>query len=314
MKLIVGSLEESQGWITLDSNTRTLKALTWDKPATESQYTLVAIDSDGAEVEEDITVKVIDNSYAPLATNLFTLKIDEKYSVFANTQAKQISIYKKLQSVFTNANVHILSVKQGSVVVQYSLEEQNSKSPPDECPESVEMYKDMVFDGNNVQQSFQDMISPFKVVSVEFLSQGPCDGIVDPASAKAQAVQEPTATEEPKLQIAIIVGVVIGILVLIIIVVIIVVVCSRKQKEKKTRKPGQNGSFNIETGVPKVLDEEKRSLGKAESQPLIMTPADVSYKPTPPAYPHNDQTADYQPDTPPVSEPDDEQRMIDRSL
>lgn len=307
--LLVDGKVKADGWISINPKNRQLQALTWDAPNSQSQFTLTVKDSVQTQVDEAIEVQVVDDSDNVPPTNLFTLTIDEKYSVFANSHKSQVELYKKISQSFPDSVVTIKSVKQGSVVAQFSLR-QPSPSPKDfdECPEErVESYKSAVFDGDEVKDSFIKQHSPYTLKQVDFAPLGACENVVEPKSATiigSVAIEE---EEKPKSNILpIIIAVVVVLVVLILIVVI--VLCVRKRKAAKANTSRQNGG-DIEKRVPAVMDEEMKSLTKAEDEPL-MTSAEVSYKPNPPAYPMED---DYQPDTPPVSEPDDEQRIIDRS-
>lgn len=311
IKLLVDGRAESNGWISLDTKSRQLQALTWDAPDSQSQFSLVALDSNDDATEEEIEVKVKENS--DTETNLYTMTIDAQYSIFANTHMKQVDLYKKINNAFQSAVVRIKSVKEGSLVLQFGLREKSVVgAPPDHCPKDIiDSYNNVMFDGTEIKNSFLRKMGSYQVRSLDFLPLGPCEDKLVPMAAQpsSSVVKVTPAPKEGSLSVIIIVVVVAVIMVIFIVVLII---CIRRRKANQSNSQ-QNGK-DIEKRVPVVLDEEMKSINNksSENEPL-MTSAEVSYKPTPPAYPGDEHAEDYHPDTPPISEPDDERRIIGRS-
>lgn len=308
IKLLADGLVDSSSWITLNSKTRQIKALTWEKPESPPQFSLEVTNSMGKTVEQPIEIQVVDNSESKPATNLFSLTLDGDYSKFSKDQDAQISLYNNLLKAFpAGTKVVIRSVKSGSIVVEYSLENENAYSSPDECPaDIVRSYTDSTFDNEgNIKDSFADSLGDYNLQKAEFTPQGACEGEFEPLSAAAKNTGKKEEKENGG-NMTVIIIVIIVVLVLIIVVVIIVVCVIKKRRSQKAHVNGKNGSY-IEKGVPVVMEEEMKDVSKAETTPLVSgDSAEVSYKPTPPAYPGDNKSDDkYHPPTPPTSEPED---------
>lgn len=313
VQLEVKGLVESGGWVSLDPKTHKLQALVWNTPDSQSQFSLIATDRGRNIVEESIEIRVVDRSDQEQETHLFTLTLDNQHSEFEQSHSKQVELYKRINSAFPGSVVTIKSVKAGSIIVQMSLryKDQDSMPPPDKCPkEAIEGYQNTMFDGQEIKKSFIDKFGSYTLKIVEFAPLGVCEGMFKGNTATLMNKQPVKEDLDEGNTTPIIIGLVVAV-VLIIIIVIVVIVCLRRRKAKKAREP-LNGSGYIEKGVPVRLDEELKPLDKSEHQPLV-TSAEVSYKPTPPAYPGEKQENDYQPETPPASIPDDERRILDRS-
>ena len=308
--LRVDGKDASNGWISLDPKSRRLQALTWDSPQSESQFSLVATDSGNNQKQVPVRVMLNDNSNEVSQTNLITLTISAKYSIFVNSIKNQVELYKKIQQLFPNSVVTLKSVKQGSVVASFSLRNSDGPDILDSCPtDELESYKSILFEGKGVKKAVVKHLGSYRLSKVDFLPVDLCEDAVTPQSALVNDAVITTDEPEPESNLTLIIIIVV-VVVVIIVIIVIIVVCVKKRNAAKAKGARQNGN-DIEKRVPVVMDEEMKSLTRAENEPL-MDSTDVSYKPTPapPAY-HGEK--DYQPDTPPVSEPDDERRILDRS-
>jgi len=309
LHLFAAPLIEADGWISLNPQTKKLQALTWDSPGSLHQYTLLTTDSKGQRAETNIEISV-HTEYRP-ATHAFSLTLNKSFNEFANTLSDQVTLYMKLQSVFGHKSVvTISSVRDGSIIVVFSVSNEATDTAPEtKCPhKQINRFVDAVFDGHQMRDEFLMKLGLFKPMRVEFVPQGACAGEIDPREATIKEIiadREQTKRNSGQM-VTIIVAVVIVVLVIIIIIAVVVICVRRRRNQQK----GQHQATYIEKGVPAVLDEEMRPLDSShEAQPLMY--GDVGYKPTPPAY-TEERGDDYQPPTPPSSEPD-EHRSLERS-
>ena len=309
IRLLSGGIEDTSSWITVNNQNRQLQALTWKTPQSPAQFSLEVTNSKGKSTEEAIEIQVVDNSESKPATNLFSLTLKGDYSEFEKDTKAQVRLYNNLQKAFPDGTkVSIRSVKAGSIVVSYSLDNDAAYSSdnPDACPtDLVQGYTSSTFNENGeIKDDFAESLG-YEVEKVEFTPQGSCEDEMEPISAAAQK-KSPSKDDKEGGNMTIIIIVIVVVLVLVIIIVIVIVCVIKKRKTQKANVSRTNGSY-IEKGVPVVMDEEMKDVSAAKPLLTNQDSADVAYKPTPPAYPGDDKTDDkqYQPPTPPTSEPED---------
>lgn len=313
LKLYADGQVNGASWITLDSSTRKLQALVVKNPEIKYQFSLEATNSEGLSAEEPLDVTVIDNSESTPSHNLFTITLDENYSHFEGNIKKQVELYNRLSKAFPQGTtVSIKGIESGSVVVSYSLDDKAAYTTADKCPKDlVQSYTETQFDENgDIKESFIRSLGSYELKKAEFVPLGACEGEFEPISAELVADKDESKDEkEDGGNMTVIIIVIIVVLVLVILLVVVVVCVIKKRKANRAAKSnGKNGSY-IEKGVPVVMESEMKDINdKHETEPLVSAndSADVSYKPTPPAYPGDDKSDDkYQPPTPPTSEPED---------
>lgn len=308
---IDGLPDQEPGWISLDKHT--MKGLIWDSESADSlQYMLTATDSLGGTAEHEIAFEII-TPYGD-SSHSFTVTMDINYSKFANDNS-MIKFYEKLAMSFPDSIVTIRSVKPGSVKVQWSNRPSQARESDDECPEKeVKSYTGSVFTDGAVDDKFLSNMQPYKVTEVSFTPEGSCLGVLDPISVKVSDATSGESKTSGVSLLTIIIPVVIA--AIVIIIVIIVIICCIRHKRKSKEVSKNNGNY-IETGVPVVFDEEMRDTESRDRPEAVPLMSGTESKPNPPEYPQNGKEttrltsdADYQPPTPPVSEPEENDRSL----
>lgn len=302
-------------WIRLNEEKQMLEGLLWDvDPPKTYQYTLTAIDANGGRSSSSYDLELSVRVPLGKATHMFTVSVDEKFSDFANTLSKQLMMYERLSKVFNGSVITFESVKPGSVLVGYSVENNDVISGRPNTCRAVKRLTRAVFDSDDkVSDRFLSSMKPYKVKAVTFIPLGDCK---DSLSGMEVVILNPgtgEGREDEEMNILFIILPIVAVVV-IIIIIIIIIVCIRRRRQR-SMEVSKNGTY-IEKGVPVRFEEEMKDMDKKESletQPLM----EESAKPQPPAYPQNgkettplngggESTAEtYQPPTPPVSEHDD---------
>lgn len=303
----------SDKWLRVEANK--IIGLIWDVDVPKKyQYTLIATDSGGLFVEYDIELTI--TTSVSNSTNQFNLTIKSVFIEFANDLDLQLDLYRKLQSVFGEGTVvRFSAVKQGSVIIEFSVRGQQTPKSDEVCGQ-VERFRDRVFSPpDTISNQLLESLNPFTVRKLTFAARKPCDDVVESMEGAIETpITDENRTSKP-FNILYLVIPIVGALLLIVMIVIIVVCVKQRRKQKSLDVSQSNGTY-IEKGVPVVFEEEMKDGVKREPherEPLV---DDDDMKPNPPAYPQNGKSENiplnpksgagtYQPPTPPVSEYDD---------
>lgn len=304
LELSGGGLEINN-WLKVVDNK--IIGLIWDIDVPKRyQYTLTAVDSGGLKANHDLEINVIDPTSKP--TNLFTLTIDSVFSKFTNDFDQQVDLYAKLRLAFDDAVVRFNSVREGSVVVEFSAQQEVANALNRGVCAQVEELRDRVFTQSGmISSEFTAHLEPHRITKLSFIALAPCEDSVDPIEVEIEIPKTDKNKGEYTFNIlfVIIPVSIIGAL-LIIVVIVIVVVCVKRRHQKSMYVNKSNGTY-IEKGVPVVFEEEMKDRKDAHLREPLM---EESSTPQPPAYPRNAETAplngktdpNHQLPTPPMSE------------
>lgn len=307
VQLLADGQDKCMGMLCLDKKTRTIQALTWNDLQTPAQFELIVTDSAGNEVDLPIEATVVHTYEEP--SHQFTLTVDGSFSQFTNSLQKQVKMYKSLGNAFSGSAVNLIDVKEGSVKVLFSMQNEETAASGSECPtNAIQSFKQQVFKDGKLSPTFTEALKDYKILQVEFTPLGLCKDEFEAETVNNRVTGETGSGEKSSFPIVVVIVIVVVVIIIVIIIVIVVI------KRRKAKRDASTSS-NIEKGVPVVMDKEMEAIEQPEQRPLIKDSGQVSYKPTkPPAYPNEHKRSDgYQPPTPPVSEPDDHQDL-DRSL